>query len=289
MKIGLVMEGGAMRGMFTAGVLDVFMEKGITDFEGAIGVSAGATFGCNLKSMQHKRAIRYNIRYAGDKRYGTLRSFIKTGDYFNVEFCYHEIPEKLDVWDRETFANNPMEFWVVATDLETGKAVYHKCNDGGNEDLNWIRASASVPIISNYVEMDGKKLLDGGIADSVPLKFFESEGYLRNVVILTQPDAYRKKKNKMTPVCRVKYKEYPEFVECFANRHIRYNANIDYIRKREAAGEAFVIRPPHKLELSSAEKDPNKLKKAYKLGRKTALLAIEKQGLMEWLEKSRAE
>ncbi len=280
------MEGGAMRGMFTAGVLDVLMDKGIT-FDGAIGVSAGATFGCNIKSEQKGRAIRYNMRYCKDKRYGTVRSLVTTGDYFNVDFCYHEIPEKLDVWDRETFAKNPMEFWVVATDLETGKAVYHKCFDGGDEDLNWIRASASVPIVSRYVELEGCKLVDGGIADSVPLKFFENEGYGRNLVILTQPDSYVKKKNKMTPVCSIKYKEYPLFVEAFANRHFRYNANIDYVRKREASGDAFVIRPPHKLDLSSAEKNPIKLKKAYKLGVKTAKYAFARSGLDEWLCESK--
>lgn len=284
MKTGLVMEGGAMRGMFTAGVLDVLMEKGITAFDGAIGVSAGATFGCNIKSGQNRRAIRYNLKYCRDSRYGTFRSFITTGDFFNVDFCYHEIPEKLDVWDRDAFAKNPMEFWVVATDLETGKAVYHKCSDGGEEDLQWIRASASVPIVSKYVELDGKKLLDGGIADSVPLKFFETLGYGRNLVILTQPDDYVKTKNKMTPVCKLKYREYPDFTEAFANRHLRYNANIDYVRKREASGDAFVIRPPYKLDLSSAEKDPEKLKKAYKLGRKSAIIAVEKQGLCQWLE-----
>lgn len=282
------MEGGAMRGMFTAGVLDVLMEHGIS-FDGAIGVSAGATFGCNIKSGQQGRAIRYNMKYCTDSRYGSLKSLIKTGDYFNVQFCYHDIPDTLDVWDKKAFTENPMAFYVVAADMETGKAVYHKCTDGGDSDLEWIRASASVPIVSRYVEIEGKKLLDGGIADAVPLEFFEKEGYLRNLVILTQPDTYVKKKNKTTPICRIKYRKYPAFVEVFANRHIRYNANIDYIRKQEAAGVAFVIRPPHKLELSSAEKDPAKLKKAYDLGRETTLTAINEQGLEAWLTKSRSE
>lgn len=288
MRIGLVMEGGAMRGMFTAGVLDVLMEYKVS-FDGAVGVSAGATFGCNIKSGQHGRAIRYNLKYCTDPRYGTLSSYIKTGDFFDVDFCYHEIPSVLDVWDKEAFRANQMDFYVVATDLETGEAVYHKCSDGGDEDLEWIRASASVPIVSRYVEIGGKKLLDGGIADSVPLAFFEKEGYARNLVILTQPDSYVKKKNKATPICRVKYRKYPAFTEVFANRHIRYKANIDYVRKQEVAGAAFVIRPPHKLDLSSAEKRPEKLKGAYDLGREAALEAIEKQGLLEWLELSRGD
>lgn len=286
MKIGLVMEGGAMRGMFTAGVLDVLMEHNV-GFDGAIGVSAGATFGCNIKSGQQGRSIRYNMKYCGDSRYGSFKSFITTGDYFNVDFCYYKIPEELDVWDKKAFADNPMAFYVVAADLETGKAVYHKCTDGGDEDLEWIRASASVPIVSRIVEIEGKKLLDGGIADSVPLEFFEKEGYERNLVILTQPDTYVKKRNKMTPLCRIVYRKYPAFVETFANRHIRYKANIDYIRKQEAAGVAFVIRPPHKLELSSAEKDPAKLKKAYDLGRETALTAIKDRGLIDWCTRNK--
>lgn len=182
-----------------------------------------------------------------------------------------------------------MDFYVVATDLETGEAVYHKCADGGDEDIEWIRASASVPMVSRYVELEGRKLLDGGIADSVPLAFFEKEGYQRNLVILTQPDSYVKKKNKATPVCKLKYRKYPAFTEVFANRHNVYNANIDYIRKQETAGTSFVIRPPHKLELSSAEKDPLKLKKAYELGRETAITAIKDNKLVEWLEKSRVE
>lgn len=288
MRVGLVMEGGAMRGMFTAGVLDVLMENNIS-FDGAIGVSAGATFGCNIKSGQKGRAIRYNLKYCQDSRYGSFGSFIRTGDYFNVDFCYHKIPEELDIWDKQAFIDNPMDFYVVATDLETGEAVYHKCTDGGDEDIEWIRASASVPMVSRYVELEGRKLLDGGIADSVPLAFFEKEGYQRNLVILTQPDSYVKKKNKATPVCKLKYRKYPAFTEVFANRHNVYNANIDYIRKQEAAGTAFVIRPPHKLELSSAEKDPLKLKKAYELGRETAITAIKDNKLVEWLEKSRVE
>lgn len=286
MRVGLVMEGGAMRGMFTAGVLDVLMENNIS-FDGAIGVSAGATFGCNIKSGQRGRAIRYNLKYCQDPSYGSFSSFIKTGDYFNVDFCYHKIPEELDIWDKQSFVDNPMEFYVVATDLETGEAVYHKCTDGGDVDIEWIRASASVPMVSRYVELEGRKLLDGGIADSVPLAFFEKEGYARNLVILTQPDSYVKKKNKATPVCKLIYRKYPAFTKVFANRHNVYNANIDYIRKQEAAGVSFVIRPPHKLELSSAEKDPLKLEKAYELGRNTALKAIREQNLIEWLAKCR--
>lgn len=285
MKIGLVMEGGAMRGMFTAGVTDVLMEHDIC-FDGAIGVSAGATFGCNVKSKQIGRSIRYNCKYCNDYRFGSVKSWLMTGDLFDVEFCYHEIPDKLDLFDTETFINNPTEFYVVATDVETGKPVYHKCYDGKNADLEWIRASASIPMVSRMVEIEGKKLLDGGIADSVPLQYFESIGYDRNVVILTRPDDYRKKKNKSTWLCRLVYRKYPKFVEMFANRHMRYNANIDYVRKQEKEGRAFVIRPKEKLDVKSAEKDPEKLKKVYEKGREAAMEALNECGLIGWMQKN---
>ncbi len=283
MKTGLVLEGGAMRGMFTAGVTDLLMERGIK-VDGGVGVSAGATFGCNFKSHQIGRAIRYNITYCNDERYGSFKSFLKTGDMYDTEFCYYELPEKLDVFDTKTFEENPMEFYVTATDIEKGRPVYHKCKDGKAKDLDWIRASASMPLVSNIVEIDGYKLLDGGIADSVPLEFLEKKGYEYNIVILTQPDFYRKTKNKLSPVCKVRYHKYPALTELISNRHIRYNENIEYVRSRERAGKAFVIRPAEKLPVKSNEKDPANLKAAYDMGRKVALEAIEKRGLKEWLE-----
>ena len=190
MKKGLILEGGAMRGMFTAGVIDVMMENGI-EFDGAIGVSAGAAFGCNYKSRQIGRAIRYNMRFCNDPRYCGLRTLLKTGDLYSKDFCYKEVPLKHDIFDFETFRNNPMEFYVVCTDVETGKPVYKKCDNFDNNNFEWIRASASMPIVSNIVEIDGTKLLDGGVADSIPIRYFESIGYDKNVVILTQPRGYK--------------------------------------------------------------------------------------------------
>ncbi len=282
MKTGLVMEGGAMRGMFTSGVIDVLMEHDI-EFDGGIGVSAGATFGCNYKSKQIGRPIRYNTKYCTDDRYGSFKSFIKTGDFYEVDFCYNVLPFELDVWDTETFYNNPMEFYVVASDVETGKPAYHRCDGDASVDIEWVKASASVPLVSHIVEIDGRKYLDGGIADSVPLEYFQSIGYEKNLVILTQPEDYRKKKNKATFIARLMYRKYPKFVEVFANRHIRYNRNIEYVREQEKTGLTYVICPPHKLELSSAENDPQKLRKAYELGRETCIKAIEERGLIEWL------
>lgn len=269
MKKGLIMEGGAMRGMFTCGVTDVFMEHGI-EFDGAIGVSAGAVFGCNLKSRQIGRAIRYNKKYCGDKRYASFRSLIKTGDLYNRDFCYNELPNKLDVFDTKAFQENPMEFYVVATDVETGKPVYHKCDKGDETDVSWMGASASLPLFARVVEIDGYKLLDGGPADSIPIKYFESIGYDRNVVILTQPKGYIKKKAGYMPIAKMLLKKYPKLIETMSNRYLVYNEVTAYIEEKEKSGEVFAIRPPEGLNIGKREKNPEELERVYQIGRKVA-------------------
>ena len=269
MKRGLIMEGGAMRGLFTAGVIDVLMENGI-EFDGAVGVSAGACFGCNFKSKQPGRVVRYNTKYCNDKRYCSFRNLVKTGDMFGADFCYRELPFELDLFDHETFEKDPMEFYVVATDVETGKAAYHKCEKGRDEDLLWFRASASMPLAARVVDIDGKKYLDGGIADSIPLEYFENKGYDKNVVILTQPRGYVKKKNKLMPVIKLALGKYPNFVKTAKNRHNIYNAQTAYVLKAEENGTAFVICPPEKLPVGRTEHDPERLKNVYNIGRKTA-------------------
>jgi len=274
MKVGLVMEGGSMRGMYTAGVMDVFLENNI-EFDGGVGTSAGAVFGCNYKSKQIGRVIRYNKRFCGDKRYAGLGNWIKTGNVFGVDFCYRELPEELDVFDSEVYINSPMEFYVTCTDLETGKAVYKRCDTGKGEELEWMRASASMPIVSTIVRIGDKKLLDGGIADSIPLKFMEDAGYKYNVVILTRPDGYVKEKNSILPLVKLRYCKYPEFVKAVANRHIRYNECISYIKKQEKDGVAFVIRPSAALNVKTVEDSPERLQKAYDLGRSDAMNCLE--------------
>ncbi len=274
-KKGVIMEGGAMRGMFTAGVIDVLMENGI-EFDGAIGVSAGAAFGVNYKSKQIGRVIRYNTRFVRDKRYGGLRILLKTGNIYSTEFCYHEVPLKHDIFDFDTYESNPMEFYVVATDIETGEAVYHKFEGRNDHCFDWIRASASMPLVSRIVEIDGQKMLDGGIADSIPVRFFESIGYSKNIAVLTQCKDYQKSKNRMMPLIKLKYAKYPKLVEAMANRHLMYNETLSYIEKKEKSGELFVIRPECDLPVSRIEKDPEKLKEAYEIGRKTAIKQLKK-------------
>lgn len=219
LKKGLILEGGAMRGMFTAGVIDVMMEN---------------------------------------------------GNIFNTDFAYGEVPLKYDVFDFDTYQSNPMDFYVVCTDIETGEAVYH--NYGGKDDhgFDWIRASASMPMVSQIVEIDGHKLLDGGVADSIPIKYFETLGYDKNVVVLTQPEYYQKKKNRLMPLIRLKYWKFPKLVEAMENRHLVYNQTLAYIKQQEKQGKLFVIRPQEKLQIKKVKKNPNKLKEIYDIGRETA-------------------
>ena len=268
MKTGLILEGGAMRGIFSAGVMDVMMENGIR-FDGIIGVSAGAAFGVNYKSGQIGRAIRYNAKYCLDKRYCGIGPLLKTGNLFNTDFCYGEVPLKLDIFDFDAFEKDPTTFYITCTDVESGKPVYHEYTGRKDHGFDWIRASASLPLVSQIVEIDGAKLLDGGISDSIPVAYFESIGYSKNVVILTQPQNYRKEKNRMLPLIRMKYRKYPNLIKALENRHLMYNAELDLIAKQEKRGELFVIRPDSPLPVKRAEKDPAKLKACYEIGRQT--------------------
>lgn len=266
-KKGLILEGGAMRGLFTAGVMDVLMENNIT-FDGAIGVSAGAVFGCNYKSHQIGRVLRYNTKFCKDPRYASFRSLLKTGDLYGAEFCYHELPNKLDPFDTDTYKKNPMEFYVVCTDLKTGKPVYHNCLTGDETDITWMRASASMPMVSRVVEVNGYQLLDGGIADSIPIRKFQELGYNKNVIVLTQPLDYIKHKNKILPLLRIALRKYPEVIHALEVRHNMYNQTTAYVRLLEQQGDVCVIRPEASLNIKQVEHDPAELKRVYDLGRK---------------------
>ena len=275
MKKGLVLEGGAMRGLFTAGIIDVMMEAGVEP-DGLIGVSAGAAFGCNYKSRQPGRAIRYNTRFAEDKRYSGLKSLLTTGDYFNAQFGYHIVPYQYDIFDVETFEQNPMEFIVVCTDVLTGQAVYHKMERVDFDELEWLRASASMPLASKVVEVAGRKLLDGGVADSIPLEYFESIGYDRNVVILTQPDGYTKQRTKLMPLMRIGLRHYPEMVKAMDRRYLMYNRELEFVRQAEREGRCLVIRPDGKLPIGHISHDPEEMKRVYQIGREMGLRYIDR-------------
>lgn len=281
MKTGLVLEGGAMRGLYTAGVLDVLMEQGI-EVDGVIGVSAGAVFGCNYKSRQIGRVIRYNTAYCRDSRYGDVRSLIRSGDIYEEEFCYRELPDKLDPFDWETYRSNPVEFYVTCTDVETGRAVYHKCS-GEREDQRWMQASASMPFVSRVVTIGEKRLLDGGISDSIPVNWFRSIGYDRNLVVLTRPEGYRKKPPKGLGLLKQMIRQYPAVALAMKTRHIRYNQTLDQLKEQEKAGLALVLRPSKCIKVSKLERHPEKLKALYALGRQDAEQHLEE--IRRFLEK----
>ena len=266
MRKGLVLEGGAMRGLWTAGVTDIMMEHDIWP-DGLIGVSAGAAFGCNYKSRQIGRAIRYNTRFAKDSRYSGLRSLLTSGDYFNAEFGYHIVPKQYDIFDDETFNQNPLEFIVVCTDVETGKPVYQPLTKATPDTYDWIRASASMPLLSKVVELDGRKLLDGGVGDSIPLEYFEKIGYNRNIVILTQPLGYQKEHNKLMPLMRIALRKYPPMIKAMDERHIFYNQELEYVAEAERQGRCLVIRPDEKIPIGHISHDPDEMRHVYELGR----------------------
>lgn len=280
MKTGLVLEGGGVRGIYTAGILDVFMENGIA-FDGVIGVSAGAIHGCSYLSGQHGRSIRYYKKYCGDPRFMSMQSLLKTGDYVGVEFCYHELPEKLDVYDNETFKACGIPFYVVCTNVETGKPEYIQLTDM-NAQIDYLRASASLPYFSRIVEIGGKKYLDGGCTDSVPVEAFQRMGYGRNVVVLTRPADYRKKE-ELRALPGLVYRKYPAFSAALRNRHNAYNDQAARIKLLERSGQIFVIRPEKALEIGRLETDPEKVQEIYDLGRDDAEKALT--GLKAWMQK----
>lgn len=274
MKKGLILEGGGMRALFTAGILDVMMEERIT-VDGTVGVSAGATFGCNYKSVQPGRPLRYNLRFMKDPRYMGWRTLLKDGNLVSAEFSYHTMPTELDIFDAETFAANPMEFHVVCTDVYTGKPVYKKLTHVDYDCLEWLRASASMPIVSRPVEVGGYKLLDGGIADSIPLRYFQDLGYERNIVILTQPKGFTKKRTKLMPAFHLFTRRYPAIVKAMGRRHLMYNEQLEYLQKQEEEGRILLIYPPEPLPIGRTEQNEKKMRHVYGLGRRMGLDRLE--------------
>ena len=261
-KIALVLEGGAMRGLYTAGVLDVFMENDIK-VDTIFGVSAGALFGINYKSKQIGRALRYNIKYAHDKRYMGMYSLITTGDVMNKDFCFNKLVYELDPLDFETYDSSDVKFYAVVTNVETGKAEYIEISDA-KRDMEYLRASGSMPFVSKLVEINGNKYLDGAVADPIPLKKALEMGYEKIIVVQTRPADYIKSKSWL-PFSLV-YKKYPEFVKTAKNAYINYNEILDFIRKYENECKIIVLRPSEKIKMQRVEKNLNKLQAIYDVG-----------------------
>ena len=258
---GLVLEGGGMRGVYTAGVLDYFQEMGAL-FETVYGVSAGAVQGCSYLSGQKGRGYACAVDYLDDWRYMSPWIFLLTGDLFGVKMCYDTIPNKLYPFDLEAFQKNPSNLYAVMTDVKTGAPVYRLVKDM-DMGLMALRASASLPLVSRMVKVDGRKMLDGGIADSIPLEKAMADGYAKNVVVLTQHKEYRKKTSGMGGVARIRYPMHKALRRRMEERHVRYNVQLELVERMEAEKKAFVIRPKNPVGFARIEKDRAKLKALY--------------------------
>ena len=260
-KAGLVVEGGGMRGVYSSGVLDFFIEKDLF-FENNYGVSAGACHLCSYLAKQYKRAFRVNVDYLNDKRYCSVHSLLKTGNLFGAEMLYDIIPNELDLFDYDTYNKNESNFYVVITDINTGKPEYVKIGDL-KKDIIYVRASSSLPLLAQNVKINDKEYLDGGISDSIPIKKSIADGNKKNVVILTRDSTYRKGKNSLMPIIKLKYKKYPNFVKSMADRYI---VILDFIKELENNGDVFVIRPKKPVNIGRTEKNREKLEALYNDG-----------------------
>lgn len=268
MKTGLVLEGGGKRGIYAAGVLDVLLENNIWA-DGLIGTSAGAVNGCSYVSNQYERNLRYNIRFAKEKRYMSIYSLITTGNVVGTDFAYNILPNKLEVFDYDAFEKSPVAYYVTCSNVETGKAEYIQCKSLRGKNMDYLRASASLPYVSQIVEIDGKKYLDGGICDSIPLKVFQDMGYEKNLVVLTRPRGYIKKPENNL-LANLYYRKYPAFVTALRNRYAVYNRTLKYIEQQENQGNILVLRPSESIRVGRMEQDPERLKQMYELGKNDA-------------------
>ena len=263
-QAGLILEGGGMRGMYTAGGLDAFLDKEI-EFSSIYGVSAGACHACSYISKQRGRAFRVGVDYLDDPNYCSFKSFLKTGDLFGADFTYGEIPDVLDPFDYDAFRNYEGSFFAVVTNVQTGKAEYKRVRDA-EKHLWMVRASASLPLVSRTIAVKGKYYLDGGIADSIPIRKSIEDGNEKNVVILTRDAGYRKEPNGLLPLMRIRYPGKKEFLDAVETRHIHYNEVLAFLEEEEEAGRVFVIRPSEEVEVKRIEKDRDKLEALYLQG-----------------------
>lgn len=278
MKTALVLEGGAMRGMFTAGVLDTFLDEKI-QIDGIVSVSAGALFGVNFLSKQRGRALRYNLRFLNDKRYISLRNWFKEGNIVSKDFAFYDVPFNLDVFDNATFQSAQVPFYATLTNVETGQAEYRLIHDVFAQ-METLRATSALPYFSKMIEVGGNKYLDGAEADSIPLSFCRQLGYEKIIVVLTRPASYRKKPSPAW-LAKLVYHRYPKLVETMNNRYQHYNQTVEEIVKLEQQKQIFVIRPSYDLAIKRLENDPHKIQAMYDLGIKDAQMQI--QALKQYL------
>ena len=274
-KCALVLEGGSFRSQFTAGVIDVMLERGI-EVPACYGVSAGALIGLNYKSRQIGRANRVNLAFCNDRRYIGARSLTATGSLIGYDFMLNDVQDRLDPFDNEAFLANPMRLYATVTDILFGTAAYLEVRNAVL-DIDIVRATTSLPLMTQPVELDGHLYLDGGVADSVPVEHvLEDEGYSRAIVVLTQHRSYVKAPYDLMAPARARYAEFPYLLEALETRHERYNEQRERIWAYEDAGRALVIAPPRPVEVGHVERDPAKLLDLYIQWRQEAARLLER-------------
>ena len=270
----LVLEGGGLRGLFTAGVLDILMEQNIK-VDAIIGVSAGALFGINYLSKQPGRVIRYNKKYGNDKRYMGFHSLLTTGNIMNKEFCFNKRVKELDPFDFETSKKSKTKLYAVVTNVDTAKAEYIPITDlNDSVQMEDLRASGSMPLVSKIVNVDGHKYLDGAVADSIPVLKAIDMKYDKIIVVKTRVDNYSMP-HKKRPYAKFWYRKYPKFLKAFINRDVMYNETLKTIDKLEKDKKIFVIKPSREIKISRVEKDPNIMDLQYNLGRDDCLTCLD--------------
>lgn len=273
---GLIAEGGGMRGAYTAGVLEAFLDHNIT-FPYAIGVSAGANTLCSYLSGQKGRNKRIYTHWITDKRFIGIKNLFSEGSYFGMHFLFDELPQTLDPFDFEAIKRSKTCFRIGVTNCETGKCEYLDPLTASSIDAfdQMFKASSSLPLISKIVTLNGKPYLDGGIADSIPIEKAVADGYERNVIILTRNLGYRKSYSKhLHFLARKKLKRYPKLVDAIGNRYKMYNDTLEKIAALEKEGKVFVLRPQKPLDVDRFEKDQRKLEALYEQGYEDAICAL---------------
>ncbi len=268
-KVSLVLEGGGLRGIYTSAILDYFLEKNI-DFDYVVGVSAGAIMAASYFSKQIGRNLRINTKYLNDSRYMSFKNVLKEGTFFSRDFAYRKVPNVLEKFDYETFFTREFTYKVGAFDVTLGGNHYFSMGDIRDNEkfLDIFMASGSLPFLSKPVVIENRKYLDGGIGESIPIYQAEKDGYNKHIIILTRNKGYRKKEREDSFLIRTFYRKYPKVAKNLINRGKEYNKSLEYIEKLEKEGKAFVIRPIENVDVGRLEKNPEKIKKLYKQGRR---------------------
>lgn len=264
-NVGLVLEGGGMRGVYTAGVLEYFMEENLY-FPYVIGVSAGACMGASYLSRQQGRNKKINIDLVTDPRYLSFRNFIRNREIFGMDFLFDEIPNKINLFDYDSFLNGKEQFVVGTTDCETGEAVYFNKHEHGKDMLTIIRASSSLPFVAPSVSYDNRILLDGGIIDPIPIKKSKADGNVKNVVVMTKPPNYSKKRSRFSGTFKYFNKRHHKIGELLETRHELYNDTLNYLQEQRETGNVFLIQPSMEVPVSRIERNQAKLVQLYELG-----------------------